>query len=98
MDLLQKVQLFNQSIHHDFEIIHHHQKKFEVRVLYLGLTSAYFLSKDEQLSGYGSSTTNGWQWEIKPELKFNIQKAFHHYDHPHEAKTFINLPVEAASK
>lgn len=66
-------------------------KLAEVRVLYVGLGQAYYLSADSQ-AGVGRPSPQGWKWEVNDGIARDVLKAIE----IHEGKrppAFVSLPV-----
>jgi len=49
-------------------------EKFRAKVMYLGLSRAFFVAGKR--AGYGEPTEDGWVFTEEPELKSSIEKAF----------------------
>lgn len=64
----------------------------QTRVLYVGLSQAYFLDKTGEFCGFGMSSTEGWSWTTQPELGPAIAKAIGVYENS-EPAVFVSLPV-----
>ncbi len=64
----------------------------QTRVLYVGLSRAYFVDKTGEFCGVGSSSPAGWEWTVQPELGAAIQKVIGVYENS-EPATFVSLPV-----
>lgn len=66
-------------------------KPTEVRVLYVGLAQAYYLSAAGQ-AGIGRPTTNGWKWEASEGIGRDVQKAIE-IQEGKRPPAFVSLPV-----
>ncbi|MEI6167572.1 MAG: DUF3450 family protein [bacterium] len=66
-------------------------KPAEVRVLYVGLGQAYYLSAAGQ-AGIGRPTTNGWTWEASAGIARDVQKAIE-IQEGKRPPAFVGLPV-----
>jgi len=66
-------------------------KPAEVRVLYVGLGQAYYLSA-AGLAGIGHPTTNGWKWEASDGIGRDVQKAIE-IQEGKRPPAFVSLPV-----
>ena len=64
----------------------------QTRVLYVGLSQAYFLDKTGEFCGFGVSSPNGWSWTTQPDLGPAIAKAIGVYENS-EPAVFVSLPV-----
>ncbi len=64
----------------------------EVRVLYIGLGQAYYLSSEGNRAGIGSPGDDGWEWTPRNDAAASIRRAFAVYD-LETAPEFIRLPV-----
>lgn len=65
----------------------------EVRTLYLGLASAYYLSPEGGDAGVGYPSDAGWLWESRPELADTIEEAIAIYEGKVQEARFLPLPV-----
>jgi len=66
-------------------------KPAEVRVLYVGLGQAYYLSAAGQ-AGIGRPSTNGWTWEASDGIARDVQKAIE-IQEGKRPPAFVGLPV-----
>ncbi|MEI8120632.1 MAG: DUF3450 family protein [bacterium] len=66
-------------------------KPAEVRVLYVGLGQAYYLSAAGQ-AGIGRPSTNGWKWEVSDAIARDVQKAIE-IQEGKRPPAFVSLPV-----
>jgi hypothetical protein len=65
----------------------------EVRTLYLGLATAYFVDSDGTFAGYGLPVTGGWQWTEDSSLSADILRLMAIHDSAAEAN-FVGLPMQ----
>ena len=64
----------------------------QTRVLYVGLSQAFFIDKTGEFCGYGISSPQGWNWTTQPELAPAISKVIGVYENS-EPATFVGLPI-----
>jgi hypothetical protein len=67
-------------------------KPSEVRALYVGLTSAYYVNASGE-AGIGSPTTSGWTWEPSKQIADDLLTAFDILQAKH-SPAFVPLPVK----
>lgn len=66
---------FHSSIQvHDQLIELNGNNEFQVKVIYIGLTQAFFVNDKGDLSGYGKPGSSGWTWEEQNKLGSRIQE------------------------
>lgn len=65
-----------------------------VRVLYVGLTSAYFMSLDGRQTGIGVPSSEGWRWRATDDFRSEIQLAFKMAEQSSTQLSLVELPVE----
>ncbi len=91
--LLGEADRFQESVHAPRQIIPGDDgSDVEVRVLYLGLGQAYFLSPDGERAGIGRPGEDGWDWTSRPGIAREIRRAFAVYDNE-AAPEFSRLPA-----
>lgn len=66
--------------------------ELQTRVLYVGLSQAYFIDKTGAFCGYGISSKEGWKWTAQPDLAPMISQAIRIYENA-EPASFVSLPV-----
>ncbi len=64
----------------------------EVRVLYLGLGQAFYVTASDDAAGVGAPTENGWAWVAANDAAGVIRKAIDVYEQTSPA-AFVHLPV-----
>ena len=64
----------------------------QTRVLYVGLSQAFFIDKTGEFCGYGISSPQGWSWTTQPDLGPAIAKVIGVYENS-EPATFVGLPI-----
>ena len=64
----------------------------EVRVMYIGLARAYYLSAGGD-AGIGRPSTNGWTWTPSEEVARSVRKAIE-IQQGKQAPAFVPLPME----
>ena len=67
-------------------------ENIQVRVLYLGLSQAWFVSPDNTFAGHGKPSPDGWVWTEDPSLAPVIQKAIAINENSAVA-SYVNLPA-----
>lgn len=72
--------------------------KGEVKTVYLGLGTAYYLMPDGTDAGYGYPAKEGWQWVSRPELVSSIEELLAIYSYTTRDARFIPLPVTRISQ
>lgn len=65
----------------------------EVKVLYLGLGQAYFVTPDGAIAGVGRPSSGGWEWTQANELSGRIAQAIAILQNE-QVPGFVPLPVE----
>ena len=72
-------------------------KKMTVDVVYLGLARAFYTSGAGDTAGIGTPTSNGWQWQEKPDLADEIRKtiAVHQKD---SSPQLLKLPISISDE
>ena len=67
-------------------------EQVQVRVLYLGLAAAWFVSQDGKFAGYGRPAGGGWEWTEDDALAATITRAIAIHDNT-EVASYVELPV-----
>jgi hypothetical protein len=67
-------------------------KPSEVRVLYVGLAQAYYVSAGGE-AGVGSPTENGWDWKASPAIANDVLIALDILQGKH-TPAFVPLPIQ----
>ena len=66
----------------------------EVKTLYLGLGIAFFTDANQEYSGYGVPSSEGWQWtKVDGDAATRISRAIAIYENTREP-AFVSLPVQ----
>jgi len=66
----------------------------EVKTLYLGLGIAFFTDANQEYSGYGVPSSEGWQWtKVDGDAATRISQAIAIYENTREP-AFVSLPVQ----
>ncbi len=69
------------------------EKDINVKQLYLGASTAWFVSADQQIAGRGFVGEGGWQWQLDPEIDANeISRAIAMFEKTQQAD-FVRLPI-----
>lgn len=97
INILSAIQKFDSSITVSNEIrTLNTGDKIEVRVLYLGLSRAFYAAKDERMSGIGrpleGGSEDGWQWIEQIDLADDINDAIDIYENV-DTPGLIQLPL-----
>jgi len=81
LNILAEIESFDSRIILASELITVDQgQSIEVRVLYLGLSKAFFVNESSTIAGYGSPSENGWQWQRDESLSGSIVRAIDVYE------------------
>ena len=76
-------------------------KEIEVKVLFLGLSRAFYVDSEGVVAGIGrqnnSRSDGGWNWVEQPELAGEVLKAINIYEN-RESPALISLPLQIISK
>ena len=92
--ILSMVQKFNNQITVTNEIKKlNNGTQGEVKTLYLGLGSAYYVSTSGEESGYGYPSKLGWVWKSKDSLASEISESIKIAENLQQEARFISLPV-----
>jgi hypothetical protein len=92
--ILSMVQKFNNQITVTNEIKNlNNGTQGEVKTLYLGLGSAYYVSTSGEESGYGYPSKLGWVWKSKDSLASEISESIKIAENLQQEARFISLPV-----
>lgn len=67
-------------------------EEVSVDTVYVGLGAAYYVNSTGDLAGTGQPGTNGWEWNIKPELAAPIREVIRIYRNERSTR-FVSLPV-----
>jgi hypothetical protein len=74
--------------------IHLQGKTYSVKVLYVGLSQAYFMNFDGSLAGVGRPKGHAWTWTTNPKLQASIKTAMDMAENTSTQLKLVNLPVE----
>ena len=66
----------------------------EVKTLYVGLGTAYYLSESDNDAGYGIVNSQGWQWESSKAIRDEVREAIEIVELKALEPKFILLPVK----
>ncbi len=64
------------------------------KVIYMGLSKAYFLGLDGETCGVGKPSPGGWQWEVEPQLRDSITTALDVFEGQTLDLSLVSLPLE----
>lgn len=97
--ILAEIQNFNDTITlaqelHELE----DGSRGEIKTVYLGLGTAYYLMPNGKDAGYGYPTKEGWIWQSRPELASAIEEILAIYSYSTREARFIPLPVTRISQ
>ncbi|RWX56209.1 DUF3450 family protein [Photobacterium chitinilyticum] len=96
LSMLDEMQRFNAILTLNKEILTlENGKQVAVEQLYLGLSQAWFISSDGKTAGIGSTSAEGWQWQVVPEYADAIAEALAVFKRTRQA-SFVDLPVIAS--
>lgn len=65
----------------------------EIYTIHFGLGVSYYMTSDRKDGGVGKPTEQGWQWESKPELAAQVEKAIALASGNSMEAGFLSLPV-----
>lgn len=69
------------------------KESYQVTVIYVGLTQAFFVNEKGDLAGYGKPGSSGWTWEAQNKLGSRVQELIR--IHQGElAPNWKNMPIE----
>lgn len=91
ISILKSASQFNRTVNYSNLIEEVEGKKRQMRVLYLGLGQAYYISGDT--AGIGKPVDGKWSWTEIPDSKANIDKAIAVYQKTRRPE-LIKLPVQ----
>lgn len=92
LGILNEVNKANGEIHVTYEVRNLADgKPNEVRVMYVGLAQAWYLSANGQ-AGVGRPSIEGWQWQPSPAVSAEVFQAFEIIQGKH-TPAFVPLPV-----
>jgi hypothetical protein len=81
LNIMSEIERFDMKLTLTTEIINNSQNEpLEVRVLYFGLSRAFYVNDNGTLGGYGVPSETGWQWQSEPELSASISRALDIYE------------------
>ncbi len=90
--VVQAWQDFHNSITLDSELREIDGQKREVKLLYLGMSQAFFVDTSGRYAGFGVPTAEGWKWSEEKALAPRIQLAIEVHSRS-ETPQFVRLPV-----
>lgn len=89
----QKLQEFHNQVHVFHETLSlKDTKPKEYEVLYLGISRAFYLSSDDQESGFGELIQQKWVWTEQNSLSSSIRKAINIHKNLSTAE-YVSLPL-----
>ena len=92
VSLLDQMEVFNNGIHVEAETRKIENQNISVQLLYIGLSRAYYVNKDQGIAGYGSVNIDaGWTWTPDPSLVDAVDKAIRVFKNEIPAE-FVTLP------
>ena len=68
-------------------------EEIEVRVLYLGLSRAFYVNRGETVGGYGVPSESGWRWQQDNSLSEIIARSMEVYE-ARLSPEFVMLPMK----
>lgn len=90
--LVQAWQEFHNTITADSELREIDGQKREVKLLYFGMTQAFYVDASGRHAGYGIPSGQGWQWTEEKALAPKIQLAIDVHARS-ETPQFVRLPI-----
>lgn len=95
---IEQLQQFNQRVGQHQGVIELNQQSLMVDQLYLGLSYAWFVSKDNQTAGYGRVVNGQWQWQAAPSLNGGSVRQALKILNNQALPQYISLPVELSAQ
>lgn len=94
LNIVSEIQNFDSNLTLTTEIVPNDRNdQIEVRVLYLGLSRAFFINDNATLGGYGVPTESGWQWQQANELNQAIADAMASFE-ARISPQLVDLPMQ----
>ncbi len=91
--LLQQMEVFNNEVHIVNETRDIDGQNVSLQVIYIGLSQAYYVNKDQKVAGIGTVTAeDGWKWTANNELTEVIDRAVKVYKSELNPQ-FVTLPT-----
>ena len=93
VSILQSIHLFNREVHlerQEFSL--DEGKSREFRVLYFGLSVAYFVNESESVAGWGQPSEKGWIWTRKDGIAKEISSGVAILEN-RALPRFLKLPI-----
>lgn len=91
--LLQQLEIFNNAIHVIGETRDIDGQTISLNVIYIGLSQAYYVNKEQGVAGVGSvSIDTGWVWTQNNELVEVVDKAIKVFKSELNPQ-YVNLPI-----
>jgi FtsZ-binding cell division protein ZapB len=91
--LLDQMEVFNNGIHVLNEVRNIGGQNISLKVLYIGLSGAYYVNTDQGVAGYGKvNAESGWTWTDDVTLVESVDRAIQVYESKIPAE-FVQLPV-----
>lgn len=94
--VLQAAREFDGVFTVDSDLREFNGERREVRVLYLGLSQAWYADDSGSVSGYGTPSAEGWTWTPDPSIASEVRKAID-IQTGEATAAFVNLPFHPAS-
>lgn len=94
LSLMSEIDTFDGRLTLTTELISNSQNEpVEVRVLYLGLSRAFYVNNNATSAGFGVPTETGWQWQAQDELSETIARSLDIYE-TRITPQLISLPMQ----
>lgn len=90
--ILNECVAFNSDLHLTSEIREIEGNRFEVEILYLGLSQAWYVDRTNSRAGTGVPGAGGWVWTEDPGIAFQVRQAVE-IQSRRETPAFARLPV-----
>lgn len=95
---IEQLQQFNQRVAQHQGVIELNNTAIMVDQLYLGLSYAWFVSKDNRIAGYGRVVDNQWQWQRDNNLSGKAVRQALKILNNQALPGYISLPLELSSQ
>lgn len=94
MNIMSEIDKFDRKITLTTETrLNKENEEFEVRVLYFGLSKAFYVDQNSVNAGFGVPSETGWQWQENNALSKNILNIINVFE-ARKSPEFISLPMK----
>lgn len=92
LSIMSEIESFDSTLTLTTEIINNSQP-VEVRVLYFGLSRAFYVTDNGLAGGYGIPAETGWRWQAANDLSATVSRAIDIYE-TRVSLQLISLPMQ----